>query len=163
MIQLIGATIIDWGNYVKLVEKYITVSPTKILDEANIPSGSSEGFIYSLKSIDGEFRLKHLHYTFACTLNNTILMELLLLELDIEITVHKEDYADERFFILSGDIGTLKELITSCTKLSVRKSFRVFLNQMFLIFEGLGFKEIFSDYRKIPFNDNTFILERRNG
>lgn len=163
MIQLIGMTVIDWGNYVRLIEKHTGKYPTKELDRLKVPSGTPEAFVLSLKGLREGTAPKHLYYTFICVLDQTSFFTLLLMDNNLDITLNEsQDSKDEeKFFLLSGEINRLANLLTTFSTRSIKRNLRVFLNQMFLIFEGLGFKEMFSNYRRTPLDDNTFVLERK--
>ena len=171
----IGATMIDWDIFVRRSHNYLGRSPTRTLDAKGMQAGPLESYIAAL----GEFQHKqtdphkflalkdstsaHLSFTFLCMIERELYIELLT-HCAKQLTFTRCEDLDKpgrEAIIVTGTLEAWSYYIINYLKENYNSTLRDFLHHVLLIFEKIGFKFYFANYRRVRLTDASFILEER--
>jgi hypothetical protein len=165
-VHLVAMTAIDWEKYVKRVEALTGKSPTRKLDELNIPVGNHESYVLSLTSffqnpnplscLQRQPKLyRHVNMTFVCQISSDVFQKLVVANNMTFIECGDDTY------VITVNVASLSETIISCMTTHYSFEMREFLTSIIYILDRLQFTLLFSNYKRIRISDGSMILERR--
>jgi hypothetical protein len=150
----------SWPTFIEACQASFGFSPTRILDDSNIPLNSSQAFTESLKSIFGDDRrvLNHSFISFLAILDDDMLIYCYdwLSPLDINY----KSFDRQRLVIISGSAGMwIRKIVDGCTT-GTPKQFRIFLNTICGHLSTAGFRKYFDACHETTLPDGTTIFRK---
>jgi len=162
----LARTQVDWKTFVKTCQEVLGTSPTRGLDAEGIDVKGLEAYLACLgfdnqprKHLrdgfwDGSF--KHYHFSFI-TVIDLELITIFCGDIDIHYQLINPRKSD-CLAIYTGNMEQWLRFIHKYTKESARFECRATACRILNHFENLGFKDLWSEYKKKDLNDKTFIL-----
>lgn len=109
---------------------------------------------------DSEYFLKHISFGFFVSSDRETLHQLLIAGQDFAI-IMAEPGRNKENYVITGSLYTWKRaIVDSCNPESQPES-REFMNWIWVFLEKMGFKDVFTQYRRKDAKDGTFVLEYR--
>lgn len=152
---------INWFDFVNESNLVLGRSPTRTLDNNNIPVGDLPSFVMAVggfiyENFDpyhyfNDFLLEHLSFSFLC-ITDTILR---LTERNIIFS-----YANSSVFLMTGNLFAFKcAILEQCQEYTDRE-IRFFYNYLYLLFCSKGLSKIWNDYKVRKLEDGTLELRK---
>jgi len=156
---------VDWDTYVKVCKDFLHESPTRGIDAAGVKLDNPIAFLKTLDfnnqpqvAMASEHLYSHLFFSFIMVIDLVIISKM------SERTDLSVAFVENRGKALTLVSGTLRQwkyaVIYSCSETADIELRGVF-NEIMVRLETAGFKEVWSEYARIPKSDGTTVLKRR--
>ncbi len=159
-------SVIDWNNYLKIVQRAIGTSITKSLDKAGMTPGSIPAFLFTLADLkqhpptilrDSSSLLRHVSVSFLAIIDSDSLIE--FLELGTLSILTRETIKPEiTILILSGNLDQWRSAVIEGCSLESPFQIRSVFDQCLIHFEKAGLGNLWFHYKKRTMSDGTFLL-----
>ncbi len=171
-IHLIAGTAVHWQRFVTATNAALGRSPTRSLDEYELPVGNPSSYVAALAEFarpgsnpltsvrDGDRLFNHLFFTFLVGVDAGTAMSVLKVSTGLIVTSAEPSRGRENL-IVSGTLKAWKDAIVESCVPGTDPDVRRFYNDVWAVFDRLGFRDVFARYQRREQKDNTFVLETR--
>jgi len=171
MVQLIGASMIDWQNFLTLCRENLEVMPNKALDDASEKLDQCGSFLACLAYmqgakgrrneviLDSKALWNHISYTFFVSETPKVLKE--LRERTILNITSTAGMDEDEVAVCTGTLKDWYDAVFECCSPTASKKLRILGDAIVLTFEKAGFSTIWRDAKRVYRADNTFTVEEQ--
>jgi hypothetical protein len=167
-VRLITVPSIDWENYLKDVAELTGHSPTSSIDRSIIKWKDLAKYLISLGEFKGDLDpnsslrnsslLSHLFFSFLIdTTASTMFKIMELTDLSVSAAVRKNPKG--RIAVVSGNLKQWKDAVVSALRSKQNPDVLWIFKECHQVFCEMGLTAVWSDYRKIPVTELTYLLE----
>jgi hypothetical protein len=150
----------SWPTFIEACQSSFGFSPTRVLDDSNIPLKAPNAFNESLRSIFGDDSriLSHFHFSFLAILDDEMLSY--CYDWLTPLAISYKDYSRKRLVVISGTADVwIRKIVEGCSQ-DVPESFRRILNEICTLLEAAGLRSYFDKYVSSALPDGTFIFRK---
>jgi hypothetical protein len=167
-VRLIAIPSLDWENYLKYVAELTGHSPTSSIDRSIIKWGDMAKYIISLGEFKGDLEpnstlrtnplLAHLFFSFLIDTSASTMFKIMeMTDLSVSASIRKNPKG--RVAVVSGNLKQWKEAVTTALASKHNPDILWIFKECHQTFCQLGLTAVWSDYRKIPVTETTYLLE----
>lgn len=165
-IKPLAITNVDWATYIDFIKESLGYSPVKGLDTLGLDIKFPQAFLATLDFSDDPLnylrtRQRHPGFYHVCVAFIALLDKDILYHLykETEIKISAHDAHRDQVCILSESMSEWYEIIYMGCLSDKPFEVRLVLNRILLLFERMGFHDIWGGFEKIYLKDKTFILK----
>ena len=159
----------DWNRFVPGTVNAIGRSPTRQLDIMSQTAGTPASYVAAL----GEFQtrganiehtmrdpyfLRHVSCSFLIGLERDTLLQVVTQGFDFAIIMTTPGRMKENF-IMTASLDIWQSAVLRACREDGPTELREFYNQIWIFLHKIGFRDVFSQYRRKDLHDKTFWLE----
>jgi hypothetical protein len=171
-ITLIAGTAVDWPRFVAKANETLGRSPTRELDNCKMAVGSAGSYLAALAEYanpgsnpitaakEADRVLTHISFSFLVSCDPATAVAVFKQSVGIVFLPAEPSRCRENF-IATGNLRDWRTaVVEACVKDGAVEA-RLFYNQVWVVLDKLGFRDIFARYFRRDLKDQSFSLEER--